>query len=57
MIYDEMLLEELIKYNSGNFDRVSALRVGMYHMQDSFRKETKAAELSFSSDFWERDFF
>ena len=34
-IFDMALIEELIKYNDdGNFDRVSALRIGMYHMME-----------------------
>lgn len=34
-IYDVALLEELIKFNhQGNFDRVMALMIGMYHMHE-----------------------
>lgn len=39
-IYDLALLDELIGYNSTkNCDRVSALRVGMYHMQELMYNE------------------
>lgn len=41
-IYDVALLDELIKYNSkGNFDRVSALLVGMYYLKYLFNKKIK----------------
>lgn len=36
-IYDKALLKELIKYNKkGNFDRVRALMVGMYHNKELY---------------------
>jgi len=34
MINDPGLLKELIMYGKGNFDRVSALKIGMYHMKE-----------------------
>lgn len=38
-IYDTALLKELIKYNKkGNFDRVKALMVGMYHNKELYNK-------------------
>jgi len=33
-ILDPGLLQELIKYGKGNFDRVSAIRIGMYFMKE-----------------------
>jgi hypothetical protein len=58
-IYDLALLEELIKYNSkkGNFDRVSAMLVGMYHLKDLHNKVVETAVESDGSDFWNREFF
>lgn len=40
-IYDVGLLEELSKYGIGNFDRVSALIIGMYTMKELNWKDTK----------------
>lgn len=41
-IYDIALLDELIKYNSkGNFDRVSAMKVGMFHLKALHNKEVQ----------------
>ncbi len=40
-IYDTGLLEELSKYGEGNFDRVSALRIGMYTMKELAWKDNK----------------
>lgn len=34
LIKDKGLLKEIIKYGNGNFDRISALRVGMYHLRE-----------------------
>ena len=35
LIYDLGLLDELVKYNDiGNFDRISALIIGMYHLKE-----------------------
>lgn len=35
LIKDKGLLKEIIKYNNtGNFDRISALRIGMYHLRE-----------------------
>ena len=42
LIYDSGLLQELIDYNEeGNFDRVSALRIGMYYMKELEYQERK----------------
>lgn len=39
MIYSQPLLQELIKFDfDGNFDRVSALLIGMYYMKQLFMK-------------------
>lgn len=58
-IYDIALLDELIKYSrDGNFDRVSALLVGMLHLQDLHDREVEEAEvITESNNFWSRDFF
>jgi hypothetical protein len=41
-IYDEGLLKELLKWKmKGNFDRVSSLLVGMYHIKEQEHKEVK----------------
>ena len=46
-IVDPALLQELIKYNKkGNFDRVSALFIGMYHMKEKYNKRVKAIKES-----------
>ena len=40
MIHSIGLLDELISYrNDGNFDRVSALRIGMYYMRELVYKD------------------
>lgn len=59
-IYDIALLDELIKYNDkGNFDRVSALLVGMFHMKDLFRREVEQVKEQQESynGFFQREFF
>lgn len=39
-IYDPALLQELIKFNhKGNFDRVMAFMVGMYHTRELYNRE------------------
>lgn len=44
-IYDLALIDELIKYNrNGNFDRVSALLVGMFHLIALFNRTVEKAE-------------
>ena len=41
-IYDLALLQELIKFNQkGNFDRVMALMVGMFHARELYNTEVK----------------
>jgi len=60
-IYDLALLDELIKYNRrGNFDRVSALLVGMFHLIALFNRTVEDAEQS-SNDttdsFFNRELF
>jgi len=43
-IYDLGLLDELIKFKlKGNFDRVSALRVGMYHKKELLYNQVKTS--------------
>lgn len=57
-IYDIALLDELIKYDDdGNFDRISALRVGMYFLKDSYRKAFEDPEEVEETSFWNRDLF
>lgn len=57
-IYDVALLDELIKYDDdGNFDRVSALRVGMYFLKDSYRKSIEDTYEEPETSFWNRDLF
>ena len=60
-IYDLALLDELIKYNrKGNFDRVSALLVGMFHLIALFNRTVeKAEELEDTSNesFFNRELF
>lgn len=59
-IYDLGLLEELVNYKSGgNFDRVSALRIGMYHQRELMYKEIEAQleDVLEVDDFFTRDLF
>lgn len=59
-IYDLGLLEELVSYKSGgNFDRISALRVGMFHQRELMYKEIEAEleEDIDEDDFFRRDLF
>ena len=57
-IYDIALLDELIKFNmDGNFDRVSSLLVGMFHLKDLYNKEIEAIEESSAESFFDREFF
>ena len=57
-IYDIALIDELVKYNRrGNFDRVSALMVGMFHLKDLHSREVQVVEQSSNDTFFDRDFF
>ena len=57
-IYDLGILKELQKWDmNGNFDRVSALLVGMYDKQDVFDKSIKEAAKTTPNDFFNRSFF
>ena len=57
-IYDLGLLRELRKwFSSGNFDRVSALLVGMYHIKEKETKEVKAAQEQNKEDFFSRNLY
>lgn len=57
-IYDPALLRELLKWNlKGNFDRVSALLVGMYDMKECFDKEIKIPTVRDKTDFFNRPLF
>ena len=52
-IYDPGLLMELIKFNHvGNFDRVMALMIGMYHTRELYNSEVKDILEDRSSDKW-----
>lgn len=57
-IYDVGLLKELLKWNlKGNFDRVSALLVGMFDMKECFDKEIKAPQPVNKNSFFNRKLF
>jgi len=57
-IYDIALIDELIKYNSkGNFDRVSAMLVGMFHLKDLSNYDVQQVELADTTSFFNRDLF
>lgn len=57
-IYDIALIDELVKYNRrGNFDRVSALMVGMFHLKDLHTKEVQTVEQQSENTFFDRAFF
>lgn len=58
-IYDIALLDELIKYNyDGNFDRVSALYIGMYYLKELYRKDEELVlEEEFSGGLFDRNLF
>ena len=52
-IYDLGLLQELIKFNhDGNFDRVMALMVGMYHTREMYNAEVKEVLEDGAADSW-----
>ncbi len=52
-IYDPALLQELIKFNhKGNFDRVMALMVGMYHTRELYNREVVEILDDRSQDDW-----
>lgn len=48
-IYDLGLLEELSRYGTGNFDRVSALRIAMYTLEELAHINTKTSATKSSS--------
>ena len=57
-IYDPALLEELIKYNKkGNFDRVSAIFIGMYHLKEKYNQKVKAIRESRHDEFFNRMYY
>jgi hypothetical protein len=57
-IVDPALIEELIKFNhKGNFDRVSALMIGMYHLKEKFNKEVKITKSIKHDEFFSRQFY
>jgi len=60
-IYDLALLDELIKYNRrGNFDRVSALLVGMFNLIALFNRTVEKAEeesVTSNESFFNRELF
>ena len=52
-IYDPALLTELIKFNhQGNFDRVMAFMIGMYHTRELYNAEVKDILEDRSADKW-----
>jgi hypothetical protein len=57
-ILDPGLLRELIKFNhKGNFDRVMALMVGMYHLKELYNSEVIHLDEVPHADFFDRAFF
>lgn len=54
-IVDPALLEELIRYNKkGNFDRVMALMIGMYHLKEKFNKQVEEVVRNEHEEFFDR---
>ena len=52
-IYDLALLQELIKFNHmGNFDRVMALMIGMYHTRELYNSEVREVLEDRTADKW-----
>ena len=52
-IYDIGLLQELIKFNhKGNFDRVMAFMIGMYHTRELYNKEVTETINDMSQNEW-----
>lgn len=52
-IYDTALLQELIKFNhKGNFERVMAFMIGMYHTRELYNKEVLETIDDRSQDDW-----
>lgn len=52
-IYDVGLLQELIKFNhKGNFDRVMAFMIGMYHTRELYNKEVVETINDMSQNEW-----
>lgn len=58
-IYDPGLIRELIRYGEGNYDRLSALRIGMYHMKEMvYIRETKTIQSNVDpNSFFNRQMF
>ena len=58
-IYDPALIQELIKFNhKGNFDRVMALMIGMYHTRELYNAEVSDIYNDRSQDeFFNREHF
>lgn len=57
-IYDLELLKELEKWNlKGNFDRVSALLVGQFHIKEIETRVVEAVEQEDPNSFFNRQFF
>ena len=58
-IYDLALLTELIKFNhKGNFDRVMAFMIGMYHTRELYNAEVKDVLEDGTTDEWfNRNFY
>ena len=58
-VYDLALLQELNKFNhAGNFDRVMALMIGMYHTRELYNAEVKEIlEDNSSNEWFERNYY
>lgn len=57
-IYDPALLRELLKWSlKGNFDRVSAILIGMFDMKECHNVEIKTPKANDPNDFFKRPLF
>ena len=57
-LWDQSKERIKLKYNNkGNFDRVSALLVGMFHMKDLYNKEFEQEMEQSEDSFFNRKFF
>ncbi len=57
-VYDIALLDELIKYNpKGNFDRVSALLIGMFNLISLYNKNVEREQEDNSEGLFSRELF
>lgn len=57
LIYDEGLLEEMCAYGDGNFDRISAFRIAMYHEREFEYKQRKILTVPIVNSFFSRQLY